>query len=133
MPADTNASEVADSTPAEPLAAATALGSAPRDSRDVGSDFEVPDFAQWRLAATRFAACYFADLRRSPPQQAAAPEICLHMRRDPNTSYLRMRGWIQRNRSPLTNQHDEACFALGFGRARSRRGALTISVAAAEP
>jgi hypothetical protein len=40
-------------------------------------------------------------LCRSPPQRAVAREICLllHMRRDPKTSYPRMRGRI---RLPLT-------------------------------
>ena len=50
----------------------------------------------------RLAIWYFADSCRAPPQRTAAREICLHMRRDPNTSYPRMRGRIQRNRSPLT-------------------------------
>jgi hypothetical protein len=52
----------------------------------------------------RFAVRYFADLCRPQPQRAAAPEINLHVRvqRDPNTSYPRMPGWIQRNRSLLT-------------------------------
>ena len=104
VPADAEASEVVDSTLAEPAPAAAALGSAPHDSRDVGSESEVPDFAQWWHAAMRFAVRYFADLRRPQPQRAAAPEINLHVRvqRDPNTSYPRMPGWIQRNRSLLT-------------------------------
>ena len=57
MPADAEASEVVDLTFAEPIAAAAALGLAPLDSLDVGSEFEVPDFAQWWHAAMRFAAC----------------------------------------------------------------------------
>ena len=103
VPADAEASGVVDSTLAEPAPAAAALGSAPHDSRDVGSESEVPDFAQWWHAAMRFAIRFFADLCRPPPQRAAAPEIFLHMRvqRDPNTSYPRMPGWIQRNRSLL--------------------------------
>jgi hypothetical protein len=104
VPADAEASEVVDSTLAEPIAAAAALGLAPHDSLDVGSEFEVPDFAQgWHAC---YALCcmvwYFADLCRPPPQLAAALEICLHMRRGPNTRYPRMLGWIQRNRSLLT-------------------------------
>ena len=57
VPADAEASEVVDLTVAEPIAAAAALGLAPLDSLDVGSEFEVPDFAQWWHAAMRFAAC----------------------------------------------------------------------------
>ena len=91
---DAEASEVVDLTFAEPIAAAAALGLAPLDSLDVGSESEVPDFAQWWHAAMRFAAWYFADLCSSPPQRAPAPEICLHMRvrRDLNTSHPRMPG-----------------------------------------
>ena len=104
VPADAEASEVVDSTLAEPIAAAAALGLAPHDPLDVGSESEVPDFAQGWHAAMRFAVWYFADLCRSALQRAAAPEICLHMRvrRDPNTSYPLMPGWMQRNRSVLT-------------------------------
>ena len=54
------------------------------------------------LLLTRFAIGYFADVCRSPLRRAAAREICLHMRRDPNTSYSRMRGWILPNRLRLT-------------------------------
>ena len=57
MPADAEASEVVDLTFAEPIAAAAALGLAQHDSLDVGSESEVPDFAQWWHAAMRFAAC----------------------------------------------------------------------------
>jgi hypothetical protein len=104
VPAVAEASEVVDSTLAEPIAAAAALGLAPHDPLDVGSKSEVPDFAQGWHAAMRFAVWYFADLCRSALQRAAAPEICLHMRvrRDPNTSYPLMPGWMQRNRSVLT-------------------------------
>ena len=42
VPADVHASEVVDSTLAEPVAAAAALGSAARDSGCVQSDSEVP-------------------------------------------------------------------------------------------
>ena len=63
----------------------------------------------WRRTATPHALCHTvllcadsSDLCRSPPQRAGAREICLHMRRDPKTSYPRMRGRIQRNRLPLT-------------------------------
>ena len=55
MPADAEASEVVDSTLAEPAPAATALGSALHDSLDVGSESEVPDCAQRWHAAMRFA------------------------------------------------------------------------------
>jgi hypothetical protein len=61
VPADAHASEVVDSTLAEPFAAAAALGSAPHASDDVGSESEVPDFAQWRRAALRFVTWYFED------------------------------------------------------------------------
>ena len=43
MPADAEASEVVELTFAEPIAAAAALGLAPLDSLDVGSESEVPD------------------------------------------------------------------------------------------
>jgi hypothetical protein len=49
---------------------------------------EVCTVAACCLLLTRFAIGYFADVCRSPLQRAAAREICLHMRRDPNTSYL---------------------------------------------
>jgi hypothetical protein len=44
VPADAHASEVVDSTLAEPVAAAAALGSASHDSGCVQSDSEVPAF-----------------------------------------------------------------------------------------
>jgi hypothetical protein len=49
---------------------------------------EVCTVAACCLLLTRFAIGYFADVCRSPLRRAAAREICLHMRRDPNTSYL---------------------------------------------
>ena len=55
MPIDALASEVVDSTLTEPAPAAAALGSAMHDSGDVGSESEVPDFAQWWRATMRFA------------------------------------------------------------------------------
>ena len=105
MPADAEASEVVDSTLAEPAPAAAALGSAPHDSRDVRSESEVPDFAQWWHAALRFAISYFAGLCRSPPQGAAVPQIFRHMQSDLNASNPRMHGSIQRNRSLLTSNN----------------------------
>ncbi len=61
VPTDALAREVVDSTLAEPVAAAAALDSAPHDSLDVGSESEVPDFAQWRRAPMRF--CHMVRLR----------------------------------------------------------------------
>ncbi len=101
MPTDALASEVVDSTLAAPVAAAAALGLAPHASGDVGSESEVPSFAQRRRAAMRFAIHCFADLCRSPPQRAAQPFWtspkgggALRRRNSP-----RMPGWMQRNRS----------------------------------
>jgi len=98
VPADAEASEAVDSTLAEPVPAAAALGSAPHDSLDVGSESEVPDYA---AAAMRFAVLHIADLCRSPPQRAAVPQICLHMQCNLNPS-RKKHGSIQRNRSLLT-------------------------------
>ena len=67
------ASKVVASTLTEPVPATAALGSAPHALDDVGCESEVPDFAQWRRAAMRFATWYFADLCRSPPQRAVQP------------------------------------------------------------
>ena len=105
VPVDAQASEAVDSTLAEPVPAAAALSSALHEARRAQSDSEVPedctvDCLLLRLA--RFAICYFAGLYRSLPKRAAAREICLHMRRDPNTSYPRMGRWILRNRLRLT-------------------------------
>ncbi len=105
VPADVEASEVIDSTLAEPIPTVAAMGSALHTMRRVQSDSEVPEVRKVTACCsllTRFAIRYFGDLCRSPPQRAAAPEICLHMRCDPNTSYPRMRSRVQRNRSTST-------------------------------
>jgi hypothetical protein len=54
------------------------------------------------LHLMHLATWYFADSHRSPPQPAAVREICLHMRRDPNTGYPRMPGWIRWESIALT-------------------------------
>ena len=103
MPADALASEVVDSTLAEPVAAAVALGSALHASGDVGSESEVPDFAQWRRAAMRFAIWCFADLCRSPPQRAVQP-FWTSSKLEGDTAHRtspRMPGWTQRKLSLL--------------------------------
>ncbi len=107
MPADAEASEAIDLTLAEPVPATAALGSV-HDVRRVQSESEVPEVCtvtymlQPCNASCALPYGTFADLCRSPPQRAAVPQICLHMRRDPNASNPRMRGWILRSRLPLT-------------------------------
>ena len=101
MPADAEASEVVDSTLAEPVAAAAALGSAPHASGDVGSESEVPDFAQWQRAAMRFPIWYLADLCRSPPQRALKPFWASSKSDEAHRFSARMPGLMQRNRSLL--------------------------------
>ncbi len=101
MPADAEPSELVDSTLAEPAPAAAALGSAMHDSGDVGSESEVPDFAQWRRATMRFAISYFADLCRSSPQRAAQPFWTSFKGDEAHRSSPRMHGSMQRNRSLL--------------------------------
>ena len=106
VPAEAEASMVVDSTLVERAAAAAALGSAVHDVRRVQSESEVPEVCTVTaccLLLTRFAIWHFAGLCRSPPQRAAAREICLHMRHDLNASNPRMRGWIQRCLLTATN------------------------------
>jgi hypothetical protein len=77
VPADALASEVVDSMPAEPVAAAAALG---HDSRDVGSDSEVPDFCT--TVACCYALCHYGTLwtcagpRRSEQQRQRSASTC---------------------------------------------------------
>jgi hypothetical protein len=99
VPADALASEVIDSTPAAPIAAAAALGLAPHASGDVGSESEVPGFAQRRRAAMLFAIHCFADLCRSPPQRAAQPFWTSPKGGEARRNSPRMPGWMQRSRS----------------------------------
>ncbi len=143
VPADALASEVVDSTLAEPVAAAAMLGSAPHASGDVGSESEVPDFAQWRRAAIRFAIWYFADLCRSPPQRAVQPFWTSSKGDEPYRNSPRMPGSMQRNRSlskaigmlsrpaPQVLRHNDRVVALRFPGVRWRRKAeastLTLS------
>ncbi len=102
MPADAIASEVVDSTLAEPVAAAAVLDSAPHDALDVGSKSEVPDFAQWRRAPMRFATCgTFADLCRSPPQRASQPVWTSPKGDEAHRNSPRMPGSLPPNRSLL--------------------------------
>jgi hypothetical protein len=101
VPADAEASEVVDSTPAEPVAAAAALGLAPHASGDVGSESEVPDFGQWRLAAMPFAIWCFADLCRSPLQRAAQPFWTSSKCNEAHSNSPRMPGSMPGNRSLL--------------------------------
>jgi hypothetical protein len=99
---DALASEVVDSTLVEPVPTAAALGSAPNDSLDFGSESEVPDLAQWRRAAMRFAIWYFADLCRSPPQRAVQPFWTSSKGDEPHRTSPRMPGWTRRKLSLLT-------------------------------
>jgi len=100
VPSDAHdASKVVDSTLLERAAAAAPLGSAVHDVRRVQSESRVPEVCTVTacyLLLSRVAIWHFAGLCRSPPQRAAAREICLHMRHDLNASNPRMRGWIQR-------------------------------------
>jgi hypothetical protein len=138
VPADAEASEVVDSTLAEPAPAAAALGSAPHYSRDVGSESEVPDFAQWWHAAMRFAIRHFADLCTVQAPAAAsgsARDLPPHASATRPEHELPSYAGLDTTESiPVhSNQHDEVSVASSLVRVRSRRGALTISVAAAEP
>jgi hypothetical protein len=138
VPADALASEVVDSTLAEPVAAAAALGSAPHASGDVGSESEVPDFAQWWHAAMRFAIRHFADLCTVQAPAAAsgsARDLPPHASATRPEHELPSYAGLDTTESiPVhSNQHDEASVASSLVRVRSRRGVLTISVAAAEP
>ena len=81
MPADAPASDVVDSTLAAPVATAAALGSAPHASGDVGSESEVPEFAQWRRAAMRFATWYFCGLVQVPAAASSAAVLDVLQRR----------------------------------------------------
>ena len=81
MPTDALASEVVDSTLAEPVAAAAALGSASRASGDVGSESEVPDLGQWRRAAMRFANMVLCALVQVPAAASSAAVLDILQRR----------------------------------------------------
>jgi hypothetical protein len=94
---DALASEVVDSTLAEPVPTAAALGSAPNDSLDFGSESEVPDLAQWRRAAMSFATWYFSDLCRSPLQRAAQPFWTSSKGDEAHRNSPRMPGSTQQN------------------------------------
>jgi hypothetical protein len=98
VPVDALASEVVDSTLAEPVAAAAALGSALHASGDVGSESEVSGFARGRRAALRFAIWCFADLCRSPPQRAAQPFWTPSNGDEVRRNSPRMPGSMPRNR-----------------------------------
>ena len=133
VPIDALASEVVDSTLAEPVAAAVALGSAPHASGDVGSESEVPNFAQWRHAAMHFAIWYLADLCRSPPQRAVQPFWTSSKDDEAHRFSARMPGSMQRNRSlliavgmlsrpaPQVSSHIDRVVALRFRWVRWRR------------
>jgi hypothetical protein len=89
---DALGSKVVDSKLPEPFAAAAALGFAPHDSLDVGSESQVPDFAQWRCAAMRFAIWHFANLYRSLPQRAVQPFWTSSKGDEPDRNSPRMPG-----------------------------------------
>ena len=132
---DALVSKVVDSTLPEPIAAAAALGLAPHDSLDVGSESEVPDLAQWRRAAMRFAIWYFADLCRSPPQRAVQPFWTSSKGDEAQRKSPPVSGWTQRNRSlfiaismlnrpaPQVSRHNDRVVALRFRWVRWRRKA----------
>ena len=134
VPIDALASEVVDSTLAEPVAAAVALGSAPHASGDVGSESEVPNFAQWH-AAMHFAIWYLADLCRSPPQRAVQPFWTSSKDDEAHRFSAQMPGSMQRNRSlliavgmlsrpaPQVSSHIDRVVALRFRWVRWRRKA----------
>ena len=140
MPADALASEVVDSTLAEPVAAAVALGSAPHASGDVGSESEVLDFAaQGRHAAMHFAIWYLADLCRSLPQRAVQPFWTSSKDDEAHRFSAQMPGSMQRNRSlliavgmlsrpaPQVSSHIDRVVALRFRWVRWRRKARALA------
>ncbi len=95
MPADAEASEVVDSTLAEPIQTAAAMVSALHNVRHAKCDSGVLEACTgdcMLLQLTRFVVKYFEDLCRSPPQRAAASEICLHKQRPAHIRSPRLPG-----------------------------------------
>ena len=133
MPADAHAIEVVNSTLAEPFAAAAALGSAPHASGDVGSESEVPDFAQWRRAALRFVTWYLADCAVQVPAEASSAAVLNVVQRRQSPQKLPSNAWLDATESiPVDrSQHGEPTGAASLKPQRSR-GGLTISVDAEE-
>jgi hypothetical protein len=139
VPIDALASEVVDSTLAAPVAASSSMSSAPHASGDVGSDSEVPDFAQRRRAAMHFAIWYLAGLCRSPPQRAVKPFWPSSKSDEAHTFYARMPGSMHRNRSlliplgmlsrlaPQVLSHIDRVVALRFRWVRWRRKARALA------
>ena len=132
MPADAEASEVVDSTLAEPFAAAAALGSAPHASGDVGSESEVPDFCT--VAACCYALCHvvLCGLVQVPAAASSAAVLdILQRRRSPHK--IPSNVWLDATESiPVhSNQHAQPTDAASLMPQRSR-GGLTISVGAVE-
>ena len=99
VPIDALASEFVDSTLAEPVAAAVALGSAPHASGDVGSESEVPDFAQWRRAAMRFAIWYFFCGRVQVPAAASNAAVLDILQRRRSAQQLPSNAWLDATES----------------------------------
>ncbi len=138
MPAEALATEVVDSTPAEPVAVVAALASAPHASGDVGSESEVPDFAQWRRAAMRFAIWYFflrtcAGPRRSEQRSRSGlghPPTAT-IRRSPQK--VPSNAWLDATESiPVdSNRHAQPTGAASL-KPHGSCGGLTISVGAVE-
>ena len=132
VPADALASEVVDSTLAEPVAAAAALGSAPHASGYVGNESEVPDFCT--VAACCYALCHvvLCGLVQVPAAASSAAVLdILQRRRSPQK--LPSNAWLDATESILVdrNRHAEPTGAASLTPQRSR-GGLTISVGAAE-
>ena len=144
MPADALASEVVDSTLAAPVAASSSMSSAPHASGDVGSDSEVPDFAQRRRAAMHFAIwCFFCGLVQVPAAASNATVLDILQRRR-SAQQLPSNAWldatesilVDRNRllsrpAPQVLRHNDRVVALRFPGVRWRRKAeastLTLS------
>ena len=141
VPADAEASELVDSSLAEPAPAVMALGSAPHFSRDVGSGSEVPGFAHWRRAATPCALCHTHYFVRTCLVQVPAAASSSPRDLPPPPHATRSEDQLPSHAWPDTiavdsNQHDDSEAPIAsessLAWARSRHGALTTLAAAAE-
>jgi hypothetical protein len=137
VPADAEASEVVDSTLAEPVPATAALGSAPHASDDVGSEFEVPDFAQWPVCCYTLGHTVLCGLVQVPAAASSAAVMDILQRRRSAqqlpSKQLPSNAWVDAMESiPVhSNQHAQPTGAASLKPHRSR-GGLTVSVGAAE-
>jgi hypothetical protein len=138
VPADAEASEVVDSTLAEPVPAAAVLGSALHGACPVQRDSEVPEVC----AAP---SCCYALRCNALPHDAFKKQLQVRSAASSSANDLTSHTTRPEHQRPSdasmdatesiavdSNHHDESV-ASSIARARSRRGKLTISVAVAEP